>query len=137
MSAPDAIADGEIILRRISPGNDNIKQEGSASLRATSFAIRPHPHEKYPSWSRQSLTSPKRLLELEAVAGRDVSQWSVASASVASVRSLGLDVVSDPEEDDHGHFLIVETNRQQFTKRIWSALAKETLIVYPGSSEPR
>ena len=65
----------------------------------------------------------------------DVSGWTVAAVTVASVRRLGLDVVSDPTEEDPGHCLIVPTSEQGFTATIWSRLAKETEIVFPGGDE--
>jgi hypothetical protein len=56
--------------------------------------------------------------------------WSVAAVSVAAVRQLGLDVISDPTEEDPGHCLIVPTNDQGLTPKIWSKLAKKTEIVF-------
>ena len=134
MSTQHPVNDDEIILKRILPGKDNIKPKGSSTVRATSFGIKPRPSEEYPSWSRQRYTLASELLDLEAKK-HDVSGWTVAAVTVAAVRRLGLDVVSDPTEEDPGHCLIVPTSEQGFTATIWSTLAKETKIVYTGRDE--
>lgn len=131
MIDPAVIADDEIILKRISPRHDNIKKKGVSAFRATSWAVRPRPDEKFPSWSRQIITSAQRLIEIEAATRRDMSGWSIAAVSVGAVRALGLEVETSPTEDDPGHCHIIPTRKQSFTDRIWSQLAKETEIVYP------
>ncbi|MGB2986952.1 MAG: hypothetical protein WBE26_13855 [Phycisphaerae bacterium] len=77
------------------------------------------------------LTSAERLLQLEAEHDRDIAGWRVAAILVAVVREFGLDVISAPTEEDPGHCLIVPTQRQPFTKRLWSKLARETEIAHP------
>lgn len=135
MPADLPVADDEIIIKRIPPGRDNIKQEADLRVRATSFAIQPRPNENYSSWSRQSITSPGKLLELEFKKRGEMLGWRVAAISVAAVRSFGLEVVADSTDEDEGHCLIVETEKQKFTDRIWSKLARQTTIVYTVETE--
>lgn len=134
MIDPNAIADDDIILRRISPGEDKIKKKSTSAFRATSFAIQPLPGEEWPSWSRQSITSAQRLIEIEAATRPDMSGWSIAAVRVGEVRALGLEVESSPTQDDPGHCQIVPKPEQSFTKRVWSQLAKKTEIVYPPAA---
>lgn len=96
-------------------------------LTATSFTLQPRREGEYPSWST---TGPVELISIERNKGRDISGWSVAEVAVSVVRDLGLDVVSDPTEDDPGHCHIVPTGEQPFTRMIWSKLAKKTRVVY-------
>jgi hypothetical protein len=122
--------DDEIILKRISPRKDNIKPKGGSGFRATSWAIQPRPGEEHSSWSQQSITPAKQLLEIEAAKGQNMSDWSVDSLTIGAVRALELDVVQAPTQEDPGHCLIVPTGEQPFTPKIWSKLAKKTSIIY-------
>lgn len=135
LGPPDEVESDEVILKRL-PGPQpdypatTIERPG-IGLTATSFYLRPRPHEEYPSWSRQKLTSAETLLQLEADKGRDVSGWSVVAVRVEEVRSLGLEVAAKRTEEDPGHCQIVPTASQRFTdKKLWSKLAKRTKVVY-------
>ena len=131
MSTSPPISSDEIILKRIPPFPGNTIERPAVGLTATSFAIRPRRDEQHPSWSRQEITSPQALLQIEAEKGTDVSSWSVAAVEVRTVRDeLGLEVIADPDEENPGHCLIVPTTRQRFTPGIWSQLAKRTRIIY-------
>ena len=130
----EPIGSDEIILKRLPqpfPGNpETTIDRPGIGLTATSFALGPRPVEEFPSWSRQELTSPERLLELLHLQGIDSSGWSVAAVSVGQIRELGLDVIADPTSDDPGHCLVVPTAGQAFTGKIWSKLAKRARVIW-------
>lgn len=135
MSGPDVIAENEVILKRLSNGDDNVKRLADLSLRSTSFGIKPRPSEEYPSWSRENITSPERLLEIEAEKGRDLSGWRVAAICVSTARELGLLVVASPTEEDPGHCHIEPASGESFSDKLWSKLAKKTWIAYENPSD--
>lgn len=126
---PDSIASDEIILKRVTAHPSCTQERPGIGWTGTSFALKPRPHEKYPSWSRELVTSAPRLLELAEESGVDVRGWSVVSVRVEDVRGLGLDVRSDPTDDDPGHCLIVPTADRSFTQKVWSKLAIRTRVV--------
>lgn len=123
----------ELILRRVPPTPYNVKQRPDIGLTATSFAIRPRAGEKGPSWSRASITNPQQLIRIEEQKRGMMAGWHVVQVSVARVRELGLEVRSEPTDEDPGHCVIVERT-QTFSDRLWSQLAKHTRVVYthPG-----
>jgi len=127
--ASATISSDEVILKRLPARPHTVKQRPGIGLTATSYALGPRPGERFPSYSRQRITSPARLLELAAAAGQNVSGWSVAAIRVANVRQLGLDVVSRPTDEDPGHCEIVPTEQQRFTDTVWSRLAKQAPVV--------
>lgn len=129
MPSREPISSDEWIIRRIPPRPNCTVDRPGIGLTATSFAIRPRPQEKYPSWSRRALTSPRRLLQLAASSGIDTTGWQVAQLKVADVRQLGLDVVPEPTEEDPGHCHIVDTATRPFSDAVWSKLAPKALIV--------
>ena len=137
MNQTSEIASDETILRRISDHPDNTKDRPGRGLTATARALRPRKGELTPSWSRQKITSPERLLELPVAEGIETSGWCVTAVTVAIVRSLGLDVKATPTEEDPGHCDIVRTEQQALTRGVWSRLAKETRIVYDSKKEDR
>ena len=102
MADPDVIADEEIILRRIPPGN--YWQAPGPRIASTNFELRPH--ETGVSVSRNRFTSPEKLLSL-APAARIGEDWRVAQAVVRDVRAMGFDVIPDPISDDTGHALLI------------------------------
>ena len=134
MTSAEPIDDDEIILRRLPDHPDNTIERRDGRLTATSWGIGPRRHEKHSSWSRQRLTRPEELLRFEAEKGRDISGWRVAAVSVRAVRKLGLDVIPDPTEEDPGHCLMVPTQGEEFQRKVWSMLAKQTDVVY---AQPR
>lgn len=127
MRNDDPVSSDETILRRVRPGQTI--ERNDYGLTPQSRALRPRKDEKYPSWTRARVTSAKRLLQIEATKGADMSGWSVAATEVRTIRDLGLDVLSDPIEEDPGHCHIVPTNAQPFTKPIWQELARQTRII--------
>ena len=133
MTAIEQINSSETILRRITSHPNNTTIREIYGLTATSKALRPRKKtEDFPSYSLARITSAVRLLELEANKGTDIQGWGVLTLTVSAVRKHGLDVVASPTEEDPGHCHIEPTQRQSFTKQIWSRLAKETKIIYPA-----
>ena len=94
------------------------------------------PKEKYPSWSRRTITTPIQLLRLAEREGQDIQGWSICQVRVRDVRKLGLDVIAESTEEDPGHCLVVPTEGQQFTRTIWSRLAPKALVVYTHPAGP-
>lgn len=126
MASHERFDDNTKIYKRISAWPSNTTHRRGV-LTATSCALQPRREEEYPSWST---TDPVKLISIEKNKRRDMSGWNVAEVAVSVVRDLGLDVVSDPTEDDPGHCHIVPTGEQPFTRMIWSKLAKKTRVVY-------
>ncbi len=123
------IPTSEILIRRIPAKPDGtVKDREGIGLTATSFSLKPRGNE-YPSWSRKSITQPRELLAIEERKGHDVTGWHVCELSVSTVRELGLEVVSQPTEEDAGHCLIVPTERQGFKDAIWSKLSKQARVI--------
>jgi hypothetical protein len=59
----------------------------------------------------------------------DPEGWGVCLLRVNDVRSLHLEVVAVPQNDDPGHCEIRPTEQQKFTDAIWSKLAKKTRML--------
>jgi hypothetical protein len=96
----DQLPDDEIVLRHI-PGGTTWQAPGP---RITSKNFELRPGEAGVSVSRSGITTPDRFM---ARLGDPAKGSRIASASIAGIRSLGLDVVPDPIPDDQGHALIV------------------------------
>lgn len=96
----DLVQDDEIILRHI-PGGTTWQAPGP---RITSKNFELRPGEVGVSVSRASITTPDRLM---ARLGDPAKGSRIATAPVAGIRGLGLEVVPDPIPDDPGHALIV------------------------------
>lgn len=125
-----SISGDETIIRRLPARPDTTKRRPNGELTATSFAIQPKPGESFPSWSRKRITAPEHLLHLAERQGYDITGWKVCQLAVQVVRGLGLDVVADPTDEDPGHCVIKPTTRRAFSKSVWSALAKQTRVLF-------
>jgi len=93
---PDAIKDDEIVLRHI-PGGTTFQAPGP---RITSKNFELRPGETGVSVSRVGSTTPDQLM---ARNGNPATGSRIASATAASVRAIGLEIVSVPTDDDPGH----------------------------------
>lgn len=96
----DQLPDDEIVLRHI-PGGTTWQSPGP---RITSKNFELRPGEAGVSVSRAGITAPDRLM---ARLGDPAKGSRTALASIAGIRSLGLDVIPDPIPEDTGHALIV------------------------------
>jgi len=126
------------ILRRVPPWPDQITyRPGIECWTATSYSIKPDSAEDFPSWSYADITSPERLIEIEARKRGNMNGWHVVEIRKSQVESLGLRVFPDPTDEDPGHCLIKPGVSGRFTGKVWSKLAKMTRIIYtqPGSME--
>ncbi len=94
--ALEHIGDEESVLRHI-PGGTTWQAVGP---RITSKNFELRPGETGVSVSRIALTTPEQLL---ARIGNTTTGSRIAIASVEAIRALGLDVVPDPKDYDHGH----------------------------------
>ncbi len=93
------IADDEILLRHIPGGT--LWQAPGPRITSANFQLRLDRHETGISVTRQSITTPARLLEL---VGGNIERGSrVAFACVRDVRQLRLKVMPKPLPDDPGH----------------------------------
>ena len=128
MAGPQEISDDEIILRRIPPDPRCVVGNEAGSVRASSFALRPKPDEKGPSFTRLKFTSPKELLNQLALQQIPSADWRVCKILVSDVRALGLEVVYSPTDIDAGHCEI-RPGKQKFTDAIWSKLAKKSRVL--------
>lgn len=132
---PVVLADSERIWRRIPPGPDSAEPLVGGGVRPKSFRLKPRKGERGPSWSRASITQkPLALLQIEQDKGRSIESWMVAEITVEQVRSLGLDVLPDGNEEDLGHCIIVPTRERCFSDSVWSKLAKLARIIYTHSA---
>ena len=94
--AGDHVADEESVIRHI-PGGTTFQAPGP---RITSKNFELRPGETGVSVSRQGMTGPDQLL---ARIGDPAAGSRIASAPVAAIRALGLEVVPDPIDGDPGH----------------------------------
>lgn len=95
----EPIADHEILLRHIPGGS--LWQAPGPRITSGNFQLRHDRGETGVSVTRQSMTSPARLLEL---VGGDPQRGSrVAAVQVGAIRALGLAVEPKPLDDDPGH----------------------------------
>src|SRR5437867_1979905 len=99
MPATAEIPDDEHLLRHI-PGGSAWQAPGPR-ITSGNFQIRHDRNETGISVTRAAITGPDRLLEL--VGGDRKKGSRVAWVSVGAVRSLGLQVVPKPLENDPGH----------------------------------
>jgi hypothetical protein len=88
---------GEEILIRHIPGGTTFQAPGP---RITSKNFELRPGEDGVSVSRLSLTTSDQLMRR---LGNPATGSRIASVSVAAVRAIGLEVVSDPRDYDPGH----------------------------------
>lgn len=130
----EPISPDEFILKRVPssrPGGvKSILDRPGIGLTATSFAIGPRPNEKFPSWSREKITTPIELLEIARNQGQEIDGWHVVAVEAVEIFELGLNVVPEPTPEDPGHCLIKPTDQQRFTDKLWSKLAKRTRVIY-------
>ncbi len=96
----DQLQDDEIVLRHI-PGGTTWQAPGP---RVTSKNFELRPGEAGISVSRAAITAPDQFMALR---GNPATGSRIASAPVAGIRGLGLEVIPDPIPDDPGHALIV------------------------------
>jgi len=120
---------GGFILRRIKKRDpDCIKQLSNGSLRATSYAIQPRPHEDGSSWTHKGITSAAELLAQVSQFGQNPDDYTVCELAVADViRQKGLAIHDCPTELDPGHCEIRPT--EEFNRRAWGKLSKKTRIL--------
>jgi hypothetical protein len=95
----DHIADDELLLRHIPGGT--LWQAPGPRITSAKFQLRHDRNETGVSVTRQTITSPERLLEL--VGGNLKLGSRIASIRADEVRRLGLKVVPKPIPDDPGH----------------------------------
>ncbi len=98
MPDPDHIADDEIILRHIPGGT--LHQAPGPRITSKNFELRAHLGETGLSGSRAGMTSPDSLL---ARVGNMAKGSRVAAITAGELRSVGLEVVPLPLDDDPGH----------------------------------
>lgn len=99
MDEAPSVEDSEVILRHIPAGTTF--QAPGPRITSINFQVRAAQGESGVSVSRDSMTTVEQLV---ARVGGDLTKGSrVAAARVAEIRSLGLEVVPDPLEDDPGH----------------------------------
>lgn len=101
MSDPQSVGDDEILLRRVPPGETWLKQPGPVP---SSLNVRLRAGEAGLSLSRQSIASPRRLIELGG--GSAAGGWRVMADRAGDLRAFGLQVVPDETDEDPGHALV-------------------------------
>jgi hypothetical protein len=94
----DNVGSEEIVLRHI-PGGTTFQAPGPR-ITSKNFVLRPDRGETGVSVSRAGITSAADLLTR---IGDPASGSRIASAAVAAIRRLGLDVVPAPIDADPGH----------------------------------
>lgn len=114
MCAESAVADDEVLYRRVPPGPSRIKE---GRLTSGNFSVRPA--ETGISVSRASMTSPAQLL---AVLPDDVG-WQVWKTTALEIRELGLEAIPRPTTGDRGHAEIVPA-AQSFSHAVRRKLAR-------------
>ncbi len=130
MSAPDLVADDELLLRHI-PGGTTWQAPGP---RITSRNFRPRSVGEGVSVSRTAITSAEQLM---ARLGDPAKGSQIASVTVGEIRALGLDVVSVPKEYDLGHAEIRSASADLNESDVQRQLAKLfEFLPPPPSSEP-
>lgn len=136
MDYQDAIADDEIIRRRIlptTPGHQTIQELPGepGRFRATSMSLKESDPGAGLSCSRLLITSPRSLLEQLRSHGFDPAGWSVAVWRAAEIRRLRLSIESCPTESDSGHREIRDQDSGGFpsSKSVQSKLAKASRIL--------
>ncbi len=98
MPPPSEILNEEIIYRHI-PGGTTWQAPGPR-ITSKNFTLRMDRNETGISVSRASFTSAESLMSR---IGQPAAGSRIAAAKVEDIRSLGLEVVSVPIDDDPGH----------------------------------
>ena len=112
-------SDDEVVLRHI-PGGTTFQASGPR-ITSKNFELRPDRDETGISVSRASITSPDQLM---ARIGNPANGSRIASAPVADIRALGLDVVPVPLDDDLGHAEIRSAAESLESQSVRKALAR-------------
>lgn len=118
------IDDSAFIIRRIPPPLDQTTKTVDGVCRPNSqWFQKRKPEDSGISCSQFSITSPQALLNQLKSQGFDPSVWGVCCVRVADIRSLDLDVVHLPEDDDAGHCEIQGDIKRKTPRKI-ARLAK-------------
>lgn len=112
----EPIADDESVIRHI-PGGTTWQAPGP---RITSKNFELRAGETGVSVSRQGITSAGALM---ARLGDPAKGSQIAVASVAAIRSLGLEVVADPKDYDAGHAEIRSASAELSSQAVRKQLA--------------
>ena len=125
----DPIADDDILIRRVPPG-EAWQKPGPVP---TSVNVELRPGETCLSASRVAITSPKALLD--QTGARREQGWLVIRAKVADLRAFGLHVVSKPTDLDPGHVEIEPGGVELSRRSVRRALIKLFNVVPPDEPE--
>ena len=131
MADPNVIGDDEVLLRRLPPGATWLKEPGPVP---TSLTVRLRPGESSLSVSRQSMTTPRRLLELADATPGD--GWRVMAARASDLRAFGLLVRPDPTTEDPGHAALEPSGLDLTDKQVCRRLVRLFTLLPEDLSPP-